>query len=135
MTSGTSSVPRPVVAVASAIGIIVAVVMLPVVLIAGGPLNGWVVGLALWIANWSLQIATARWSLGANPTTAVGLSGLSFISRAWIVAGILFVIALKYDETIGLVAAGVFLAAFTADLLGRSVLFAIRQKIREESAR
>lgn len=130
-----SDVPRPMVAIASGIGIIVAVLTLPLVLALGGPLNGWVLGMLIWIANWSLQIATARWTMGTSPTAAVGLAGLSFISRAWIVAGVLFVVALQYDETIGLVAAGVFLAAFTADLLGRSILFAVRQKTTEDTPR
>ena len=127
-----SDTPRPLVAIASGIGIIVAAITLPVVLVLGGPLNGWVLGVALWLANWSLQIFTAKIAMGVTPTAAVGMSGISFISRAWLVAGFLFVVALKYDETIGLVAAGVFLAAFTCDLLGRTILFALRQKIQKE---
>lgn len=123
--------PRPVEAIASGIGVIVAVLTLPVVLLLGGPLNGWVLGLVLWSANWGLQIMTAKLALEQSPTMAVGMSGISFISRAWLVAIVLFVIALKYDETIGLVAAGVFLAAFTCDLAGRTVLFALRSKTRE----
>ena len=131
--SPSSDTPRPLVAIASSIGLIVAVLTLPVVLALGGPLNGWVLGLALWSANWGLQLFTAKVALGVTPTAAVGMSGISFISRAWLVAGFLFVVALKYDETIGLVAAGVFLAAFTCDLLGRTVLFALSQKIKKDT--
>lgn len=131
--SPSTDTPRPVVAIASSIGVIVAVLTLPVVLLLGGPLNGWVLGLALWSANWAAQIFTAKIAMGVTPTAAVGMSGISFISRAWLVAGFLFVVALKYDETIGLVAAGVFLAAFTCDLLGRTVLFALRQKIQKDT--
>ncbi len=130
-----SDTPRPLVAIASGIGLIVAVLTLPLVLVLGGPLNGWVLGVALWSANWGLQIFTAKLAMGVAPTAAVGMSGISFISRAWLVAGFLFVVALKYDETIGLVAAGVFLAAFTCDLLGRTILFALRQKLKEDSPR
>ena len=39
--------------------------------------------------------------------------------------------ALKVDETVGLVAGGVFAAAFTFDLMGRTTLFAIREKQRK----
>jgi hypothetical protein len=112
--------------------VIVAVLTLPVVLVLGGPLNGWVFGLVLWSANWGLQIMTAKLAINQTPTLAVGMSGISFISRAWLVAIVLFVVALKYDETIGLAAAGVFLAAFTCDLAGRTALFAMRAKTNRE---
>ena len=131
----TSSTPRPVTAIASGIGLIVAVLCLPVVLILGGPLNGWVVGVLLWGANWWLQLLTAKLALNSSPTAAVGMSGISFISRAWLTAIILFVIALKYDEQIGLTAAGVFLVAFTCDLAGRTALFAMNNRIKKDTPR
>jgi hypothetical protein len=123
------------VAVASGIGLIVAILCLPIVLLAGGPLNGWVLGVVLWSVNWWLQLLTAKLALRASPTAAVGMSGISFISRAWLTAIVLFVIALRYDEEIGLTAAGVFLAAFTCDLVGRTMLFAIGQKERKDVPR
>jgi hypothetical protein len=64
-------------------------------------------------------------------TAAVGVSGVSFIARAWLVALVLFVVALRFSETVGLTAAGVFLAAFTCDLGGRTILFSIQQKMRK----
>jgi hypothetical protein len=130
-----SSSPRPVTAIASGIGLIVAVVCLPFVLVMGGPLNGWILGVVLWSANWWLQLWTAKLVQDANPTTAVGLVGLSFIARAWLTAIILFVIALRYDEQIGLTAGVVFLIAFTCDLGGRTVLYAINQRARRDTPR
>lgn len=127
--------PRSLTAVASAIGLIVAVLTLPIVLLAGGPLNGWVLGVVLWAANWSLQLLTGKLVVNASPTAAVGLAGVSFISRAWLVAIILFVIALNYDEQIGLTAGAVFLVAFTCDLAGRTVLFALRQRAAKDTPR
>ena len=56
----STEAPRPLTAIASSIGIIVAVLTLPVVLLLGGPLNGWVLGVALWAANWSLQLLTGK---------------------------------------------------------------------------
>jgi hypothetical protein len=126
---------RSLTAVASAIGLIVAVLTLPIVLLAGGPLNGWVLGVVLWVANWSLQLLTSKLVVNASPAAAVGLSGVSFITRAWLVAIILFVIALNYDEEIGLTAGAVFLVAFTCDLLGRTVLFALRQRAAKDTPR
>jgi hypothetical protein len=127
--------PRPVTVIASGIGIIVAVLTLPFVLLMGGPLNGWILGVLLWSANWWLQLLTGKLVAESNPTTAVGLAGLSFISRAWLTAIILFVIALKYDEQIGLTAGVIFLVAFTCDLGGRTVLYAINQRARSDTPR
>ena len=134
-TSPSPESPRLATFIASGIGLIVAVLSLPVVLLLGGPLNGWVFGVVLWSANWYLQLLTGKLALNATPTAAVGLSGISFISRAWLTAIILFVIALKYDKTIGLCAAGVFLAAFTCDLVGRTMLFAMRSKLQQDTPR
>lgn len=131
----TPTTPRPLTAIASGIGIIVAVLTLPFVLLMGGPLNGWILGVVLWSANWYLQLLTGKLVADANPTTAVGLAGLSFISRAWLTAIILFVIALRYDEQIGLTAGVIFLVAFTCDLGGRTVLYAINQRARSDTPR
>ena len=81
----------------------------------------------------------------ASPTTdrpdpveftlaVMGLTGIASIGRAFIIVAILFVIALRVDRTIGLVAAGVFASAFTIDLLSRSVLFGIQEKKRRLSS-
>jgi len=128
-------VPRPATFILSGIGLIVAFLSLPFVLLLGGPLNGWVLGVVLWGANWYLQLLTGKLAINASPTAAVGLSGISFISRAWLTAIILFVIALKYDKTIGLVAAAVFLVAFTCDLAGRTALFAINSRATKDTPR
>jgi hypothetical protein len=134
-TASTTDAPRPLIAIVSAIGIIVAVLTLPIVLLVGGPLNGWVLGVVLWAANWSIQLLTAKLVVNVSPTAAVGLSGVSFISRAWLVAIVLFVIALNYDEQIGLTAGAVFLVAFTCDLIGRTILFALKQRATRDTPR
>lgn len=127
--------PSALTAILSGIGLIVAVLSLPVVLLVGGPLNGWVLGVVLWTANWSLQLLTGKLVMDISPTAAVGLSGISFITRAWLVAIVLFVIALNYDEQIGLTAGAVFLVAFTCDLVGRTALYAIRQRETKDTPR
>jgi len=125
---------RPLRFAASSIGIAVALLALPFVLLAGGPIEGWLLGVALWIANWLFALLTGKFSADIEPTFAVGLAGLSFIARAWIVVGVLFVIALRFSEPIALTAAAVFIFAFTFDLLGRTVLFGIQQKIKKVEA-
>lgn len=122
------TVPSAVAFVASTIGIIVAVLALPVVLLLGGPAEGWMLGVVLWCVNWAGHIFTAKAAQRTSAVAAVGMSGVSFISRAWLTAIILFIVALKYSETVGLTAAAVFLVAFTCDLMGRTILFATTQK-------
>jgi hypothetical protein len=117
---------RPFEFVLAVLGLIAVVIALPVVLLLGGPFSGWLLGAALWAANWGAQIALARFAVDMPATTAVGLSGFSFIGRAWLVAAILFVVALRFSERAGLTAAGVFLVAFTLDLMGRTMLFSLR---------
>lgn len=129
-----SSGMRPIQFVASSLGIAVAIIALPFVLLAGGPIEGWYLGLALWLANWGLGLATGKFAVDIEPMFAVGLAGISFIARAWIVVGVLFVVALRFSEPIALTAAAVFIFAFTFDLLGRTVMFGISQKIRKAEA-
>lgn len=125
---------RPLQIAASLIGIIVVILALPVVIIAGGPFGGWLLGAALWLGNWGVMLATTRFASGIQPTMAVGMTGVSFIARAWLVAGALFVVALGFSEPIALTAAGVFIFAFTFDLIGRAVVFSIREKMRAAEA-
>ena len=121
---------RPFEFVLAVLGFIAVLVALPVVLLLGGPFGGWLLGAGLWAANWGAQIALARVAVNMPATTAVGLSGFSFIGRAWLVAAILFVVALRFSERAGLTAAGVFLVAFTLDLMGRTLLFSLRERAR-----
>lgn len=135
----TTSAPEPMsksfgVFALSTIGLVVALLTLPIVILAGGPITGWMLGLVLWSANWGASLWLAKASRNMSAPYAVGMSGASFIARAWMVAIVLFVVALTYDRVVGLVAAGVFLAAFTFDLVGRTALFAARHKQQEGHA-
>jgi hypothetical protein len=62
----------------------------------------------------------------------VGVSGISFIARAWMVAIVLFVVALRFSEVVALTAAGVFLAAFTLDLAGRALQYGLSQQQQQQ---
>lgn len=120
----------PIEFVLAILGFIALALALPFVLVLGGPLAGWGLGAALFVASWGAQRFIAKVSEGMDPTHAVGLTGISSIGRAIVTVMILFVVALKWNETIGLVAGGVFAAAFTFDLMGRTTLFGIREKTR-----
>ncbi len=136
MTTAAAPNPVPLRAnptefVLAILGFIVLLVALPVVLLLDGPIGGWLFGAGLFAASWGAQRFITKVSEGLDPTQAVGLTGISSIGRAIIVVMILFVVALKVDETAGLTAGGVFAAAFTFDLMGRTTLFALREKQRK----
>jgi hypothetical protein len=133
MTTAAPTTPaplraRPVEFIFSILGLIVALLALPFVLLFDGPYEGWLLGAALFAASWAAGMGIAKVSLSMPPTHAVGISGISFILRAWIIVAILFVVAKQWSEPIGLAAAGVFLAAFSFDLFGRIILHSMRVK-------
>ena len=136
MTTATAAGPGPVRAnptefVLAVLGFVALILSLPFVVLLSGPFVGWLIGAILFIASWAAQRFLMKVSEDLDPTYAVGLTGISSIGRAVIVVMILFVIALKVDKTVGLVAAAGFAAAFTFDLMGRTTLFAIREKNRK----
>lgn len=119
---------RPLEFFFSILGLVAAVLSLPFVLLLGGPVGGWLLGVVLFAASWAAGLAIVKFSMGMSPTHAVGVSGVSFIARAWLIVAILFVVAQKGSEEVGLAAAGVFLVAFTFDLMGRIILHSLQVK-------
>ncbi len=120
--------PRAIEFTFAILGFLVLALALPVVLVAGGTFNGWLLGAGLFLFSWLAQIGITRLAEGLDPTMAVGLIGFSSIARAVIVVLLLFLFTGMVDRVMGLIAAGVFAAAFTFDLAGRAVLHAVRQK-------
>jgi hypothetical protein len=88
--------------------------MLPVFLLAGLPVAGWVAGGGVYLA----QKALAAWmeskaAAAEEVRTRVGLMTGSLIARGWFVALTIFAVGIGIDEDAGLAAAVVFLALFT----------------------
>lgn len=102
-------------------GFIAALVVLPVFLVAGFTLAGWALGTGIFVINWLGALAIDRLARGKMQVTAVGITGVGLISRAWITFGGLFVFAQLVDEHVGVVGAIVFLIAFTVDFLARTI--------------
>lgn len=113
---------------ASLLGMAGLLLALPVVLLAGVGIGGWLLGAFLWLVNWSASLLTTRVSFKITAPAAVGVSGISFIARAWFIAIILFVVAIRFSEIVALTAAAVFLAAFTLDLAGRALQYGLSQQ-------
>jgi hypothetical protein len=115
---------------AAILGIIVCIVALPVVLLLKGPFAGWALGTGLWVVNWTLAQMATRFSLGASPAAGVGVAGGSIMARAFLVVVVLYIVAIRISQPIGLTAAVIFLAAFSFDLMGRIMLFSILERTR-----
>jgi hypothetical protein len=107
--------------IARGTGFIAALLVLPVFLIAGFDIAGWALGTGIFAVNWLAALGIDRLARGKMQVTAVGITGVGLISRAWITFGGLFVFAQLVDENVGVVAAVVFLIVFTADFLARAI--------------
>jgi hypothetical protein len=111
------STPRPVpgrLAPALA-GTAVVVLALPIFLVTGWPLRGWVVAAVLWAAGQLLAAVLTRLPLGTGNLAAAGMRGVGTTFRAMAV-GIPLVAVTVADERVGLAALLVYALAFTAEL-------------------
>ena len=95
---------------------------LPIFIIGGFPLGGWLFGVVLFAVNFFGAKAIDWVARGKSQVTAVGVSGIGFISRAWLSFGALFLFAEFGDKDMAVAAAISFLVYFTVDLLVRSIL-------------
>lgn len=105
--------PRPL---GLGLDISVAVVALPVFLIAGWPLLGWAAAVVIWTLQRLMQgVIQHRANRSDDPRTIVGLTAGSMIARGWLVAATIFVVGLS-DKRAGLAAALLVIALFTVYL-------------------
>ena len=89
-------------------------IALPVFLLGGLPMVGYVAGAAAWLIQRGVQLLLNRKAAASNdPRTVVGITAGSMIGRAWLVALIIFAAGLS-DEDAGLAAAVLVIVLFTA---------------------
>jgi hypothetical protein len=87
---------------------------LPVFLLAGLPLAGYVVAALAWLAQRAIQLAIQRRAAAsADPRAIVGLTAGSMIARSWLVAGAIFGVGIVAGDKDGLAAAALVIALFT----------------------
>ena len=105
--------------------LVLAVVALPVFVLASFPLLGWVAGAGIWFVQRGLQVLLERRAeASSDPRTVVGLLTASMIGRGWLVALTIFGVGLS-DDKAGLAAAVLvvvlFSAYFTVQMIVRSL--------------
>ena len=93
--------------------LVVLVAALPVFILGGFPMAGYLVGAGAWIAQRLLQAALAQRARDSkDPRTVVGLTVASMILRGWLVAAWIFLVGVNDNEA-GLAAAVLVIALFT----------------------
>ena len=78
---------KPFEFVCASFGFIALALTLPFVLISGGPFDGWGSARCLWVVAGSPDRADMKFAVNLDGPQAIGISGLSFMVRAWIVFG------------------------------------------------
>jgi hypothetical protein len=103
------------------IAFVLCALALPLFLVAGWTVAGWALGAVLFGMNRLSAVLLDRFARGKMEVTAVGITGMGFISRGWITFGILFAWAEFVSKPAAIAAAISFLVYFTIDLLIRSL--------------
>lgn len=92
----------------------VAVLALPLFLLAGLPLAGWLAGAGTYAAQRAVGAwTTRRAAASTDARTTVGLMAGSMIGRGWLVALTIFAVGVAVGSAAGLSAAVLFIALFT----------------------
>lgn len=97
---------------------IVAILAVPVFLLAGWPLEGWFWATALWAANRYLQAVIERRAARMGALRGVGVLGASMLLRPWIGMLALFLIT-KDDTALAVSSVLLFLLLVTIDIATR----------------
>ena len=88
---------------------------LPVFLVAGWNLRGWLLGAILWLGAQALGALLARLPLGADNLAASGVAGIGMMFRPVAVMVVAIAVAAS-DTSLGVAAALVYALAYTLEL-------------------
>ena len=115
--AGAFSTPRPVPnrRMPTITGAVVVALALPVVLIGGWSVEGWVLAAVLWVGAELLGVWLARLPLGADN---LKMSGLVALTMAWrgIAVMVILLIVTAANKPVGVCAVAVYAAAYTLSL-------------------
>ncbi len=94
----------------------------PFVILLGGPVLGYVVGAAVWIAQRVLEAVLDRTAARADVRRAIGIKVASMIGRVWLIGIGILAVGLAADREDGFAAALVCFAAYTVHLATALIL-------------
>ena len=114
-TAITSPRPAPHVLLPALAGTAIIVLALPIFVVAGWPLNGWVIAATLWLASQLFGYLLVKMRSGGN-LAASGVAAVGMMTRAIVVMGVIFVVAIS-DPWAGLAAAVTYALAYTVELI------------------
>ena len=117
MSAGVFTTPRPIPGrlVPALAGSAVIALALPVFVVAGWPLDGWMLAAVLWVAAQLFAWLLTRLSLDAGNLAAAGMRGIGTSFKA-VAVGIPLVAVTVSDESVGIAAALLYAFAFTLEL-------------------
>ena len=110
----------------------IALIALPVFLATGQQFNAWAIAAGLWLVNRLVQQGVNRFIIGLPQTIAMGVAGVTFISRAW---GVLIALVLAVHfagRDVAVPAAILFAVLYTADMIARGMFYANSRRQRVE---
>ncbi|HEY4280726.1 MAG TPA: hypothetical protein VGM91_21085 [Conexibacter sp.] len=104
--------------------LVVAVLALPLFIVADLPLAGWAAGAGIYAVQRGISAYASRRAVASGDArTIAGVLAGSMIGRGWLVAFTIFAVGVFVDNDAGLAAAVLFLALFT-------LYFTIRMIVR-----
>ena len=105
------------------IDLVIVVIALPVFLIAGWPIAGYLAGAGAWVAQRLISTYATRKAKETDDLRKMaGIMTGSMIGRGWLVALTILIVGLTVSDEAGLSAALLFVAIFTASFTAGFIL-------------
>jgi hypothetical protein len=103
--------------------LVILAIALPVFLIAGLPIGGWLTACAVW-AMWRGigYVADRKARVATDPKQIVGITTGAMIGRGWLMALILISVGLLTEDEVGLTAAVLSVVLFTVSFTTKMIL-------------
>ena len=115
MPTWTEPRTAPPVALPAVAGAVVIVIALPIFLIAGWRIEGWLLGAVLWFGSEAFGAILARMRTRTGNLAAAGVVAFGMLFRAIAVMVVVFAVAVS-DKWLGLAAALTYAAGYSAAL-------------------
>jgi hypothetical protein len=107
--------PMPTMTMPIVAGSAVIALALPIFLVAGWPMKGWVLGAVLWVASMGLGLLLFKLRVGADTLASSGLVAFGLVFRGIAVMIVAIAVAAT-DPAVGLAAALLYALAYSLEL-------------------